>query len=238
MSEIRKSYEKLCKNFEEIRHLDSISELLCWDQETMLAENGFDARGSQSEIVARITHEKRTNPEIGALLGAIEPHAAEGEFTPFEQANIRSCRRDYDKETKIPASLAGKFAELQARGYGAWMRARKEGGLEAFCPVLKEIVDAWKERARCFSPTGDATAYDVCLDAHEPGIMQNRVDEIFAQVKASIIPFAKKIAESKWPYSHPRSSPNWSFDHEKQKTIWREISTDMGFDYTRGRLDL
>lgn len=241
MSENRKNYEKLCKSFEEIRHIKGINELLCWDQETMLAENGFDARGAQSEVIARVAHDKLTSPEIGTLLSTLEPHATGGnssEFTPFEQANIRECKRSYDEEMKIPVELAGKFAELQARGYGAWINARKEGGLEAFCPVLREIVDAWKDRARYLSPTGDMSVYDVCLDAHEAGLTQSRVDEIFSQVKASIIPFTKKISEAKWPYSHPRSNPTWTYDDEKQKTLWKEITTDMGFDYTRGRLDL
>lgn len=240
-TENRKNYEKLCKDFEEIRHLHSISELLSWDQETMLPEDGSDARSAQSEIVARLTHEKETNPEIGVLLQALTPCTAE--FTPFEQGNIRECKRAYDMNTKIPASLAGRFAELQSRGYNAWLRARKEGGegrgsLEAFCPVLREIVDAWKERARYLAPDGCVDAYDVCLDTYDAGLTQSRVDEVFAKVRASIVPFARKVAGAKWTYSHPRSNPLWKFDEEKQKLLWREITEDMGFDYSRGRFDL
>jgi carboxypeptidase Taq len=78
-----------------------------------------------------------------------------------------------------------------------------------------------KAKARFIDPT--KPAYDVLLDQYEKGMTQVRLDAIFSEVRAGLVPF---IHAGK------------TFDVENQAKLCREIALDLGFDIQKGRLDV
>ncbi len=72
-----------------------------------MPESGIDERAEQLAIVENLAHEKAVNPGIGELLNRLE---GEKDLSGQEKAYLRVSRREYDKETKLPAGLVSEMA--------------------------------------------------------------------------------------------------------------------------------
>ncbi len=67
-----KSYQDLIGRFKEHSLLGSCASLLGWDERTYMPHNGSAHRAEQMALLARLTHEQLTDPEIGRLLSEVE----------------------------------------------------------------------------------------------------------------------------------------------------------------------
>ena len=61
----------------ELTDLGRIHSMMFWDQNTMMPPNGAAARADHSATLEVISHNKLIDPEIGRLLDALEPWAAD-----------------------------------------------------------------------------------------------------------------------------------------------------------------
>ena len=87
--------------------LTHIGALLGWDQETYLPSGGIEERAEQLALIEGMAHERAVDPETGNLLASLE---AASDLDETEKAYVRVARREYDKETRLPASLVTEMA--------------------------------------------------------------------------------------------------------------------------------
>ncbi|MGL4462637.1 MAG: carboxypeptidase M32, partial [Planctomycetia bacterium] len=64
----KQAYEDLTTRSRETAVLGSIGAVLGWDEQTYLPAGGAEHRAAQLEMLAKLTHERRTDPRIGELL--------------------------------------------------------------------------------------------------------------------------------------------------------------------------
>jgi carboxypeptidase Taq len=132
-----------------------------------------------------------------------------------------------------------KEVELEGRGYQTWTKARSDNKYEEFQSVLEEIVALKKEIACVTQP--DMTSYDSNLDQFERGMKAGRLEEIFSSAKAQLVPLIKQIAASQTKKSYRVPEPlkggsRWAVD--TQAAMCKEIAEKIGFDFSKGRLDV
>eukprot|EP00624_Nannochloropsis_granulata_P006672 evm.model.NODE_50279_length_19378_cov_37.169006.5 len=88
--------------------------------------------------------------------------------------------------------MTAKEAELEGRGYAAWVKAREADDFAGtFLPVLEEIVEMKKEVATATRP--EWGVYDANLDLFEPGMKVERLRDIFGELKEELVPLLKRI---------------------------------------------
>jgi carboxypeptidase Taq len=95
-------------------------------------------------------------------------------------------------------------------------------------------VAARRERAALVGPA--LPAYDVLADDYSAGLTAARLTEVFDAVKAGLTPF---LAELRARGAAPEAA--WlkgEYDVDKQAALCRELAVDLGFDLTKGRLDV
>eukprot|EP00977_Amphora_coffeiformis_P019226 scaffold7070_cov76-Amphora_coffeaeformis.AAC.1 len=63
-----------------------------------------------------------------------------------------------------------------------------------------------------------------------------RIDAIFDEIQGKLVPLLKRVLESQTPPS--TNCLKGSFDVEGQKKLSQEIVTALGFDESRGRIDV
>ncbi|KAL4428286.1 hypothetical protein ABPG75_002375 [Micractinium tetrahymenae] len=231
---VKADYEALCKKLKEVSALSGISGLLGWDEMTMLPAGATESRAAQKAALAGVLHEKQTEAELGELLRRLQAANLEGELDAFELANVREAARDYKKLTAISKDLAQREAELESRGYQAWVKARQESDFSAFAPVLQEWVNLRQEKAALVDPS--VPVYDCLLDDYEKGMTAARLDEIFSQVKQGLVPL---LAELRQRGQAP--SDEWlkgEYDTKQQAELCNKIAVDLGFSLDHGRLDV
>src|SRR4029078_4335505 len=91
-SSMNERFVALKNRWAEIFDLGMSASVLRWDQTTYMPPGGAPARGRQLALLARLAHERLTDPEVGRLIDALEREVPPGDTD--EAAFVRLARRE------------------------------------------------------------------------------------------------------------------------------------------------
>src|SRR6185503_11822255 len=131
-------YQNLLQRAREIALMDGASALLSWDEETGMPRKGLAFRAEQLAFVGGWTHRQFTAPEVGDWIKACEDHGFAAESDPG--SNLREWRRQYDRQTKVPAELVEEFHRASTLARDAWTEARRRSEFSLFQPHLEKLL--------------------------------------------------------------------------------------------------
>ena len=104
------AYDGLCAFVRQTAMIESIQELLGWDERTMMPPAAGEYRAEQIAYLSGLVHGRRTDPQIGAWLGDLAGSPLASDTHSPAGATIRQVRRDYEKQCKLPRSLVEELA--------------------------------------------------------------------------------------------------------------------------------
>lgn len=215
--------------------LGTVGDLLAWDEQVNLPAGAAGQRAAQLALLAETQHAAASDPRMGELLRELERKP--GEFTAPERAIVTNVRRDYDRATKLPAGFVREKAAQGSRGYHAWARAKSENDFASYAPVLEKNLELARREAGYLGR--GAAPYDHMLDKHDPGLTTAAVERLFDELKRDLVPLVHRILGSPTAARARANAARWQgFPREKQGVFLREVTSRMGFDYTRGRIDM
>jgi len=121
------AYEALIAHSRETTLLGSTAALLAWDQEVCMPKGAGDIRAEQLALLARLQHQRATDPRVGEWLAAAEadPHLQQD---GDRAANVSGLRRDYGRATKLPPQLVAELAATESKAQQVWAERAKAGG--------------------------------------------------------------------------------------------------------------
>ncbi len=213
----------------EIDNLRRVAAVLEWDQSTYMPAGGAAQRGAQLAAVIGAAHRLFVDEETKRLLDAAVDTATE-----IDAALVRVARRDYEKETRLPASFIAEEALAFARGYETWVAARANDDFAAFAPALEANVALARRRADYLGYESDP--YDALLDLYDQGMTTARLDVIFSELRDGMKPLIKAIAAG--ADAIDASVLHRSYDESTQLDLSKKMARSLGYDFNRGRLDL
>ena len=229
--------EKLHTIDRERCHLEKALAVLRWDQETYLPEKGVAERSEQLALLEGIVHERLTSPETGRLLSELgsgpDNPAGDEKLPSLERDFLRVLRRSYDRALKLPGDFVSNAARAEGLSQAAWVNARQDNDFSAFLPHLVKMIDFSRQRA-VYWGFGE-NPYDGLLDIYEPGMNSSDITGVFAPLGERLSALLKKIA------ARPRPECAFleqEFSIESQALFNRELMRRLGFDLSRGRLDI
>jgi carboxypeptidase Taq len=215
--------------------LGTVGELLGWDEQVNLPPGAAEQRAAQHAALAEAQHAAASDPRIGELLVALEAVATN--LTADERAIVAHARRDYDRATKLPADFVRDKAAQGSRGFHAWAKAKAADDFAGYAPVLDKNLE-FAQREAAYLGRGDAP-YDHALDKHDPGLTAATVDRLFAELKRDLVPLVRAITASpRAAQAREIAARLKGFPVEAQRTFLHEVTAALGFDYTRGRIDV
>jgi carboxypeptidase Taq len=212
--------------------LESTASILGWDQETMMPVGGIELRSKQLAQLARMRHELFTSKAMGDMIGAAEGEAAKGSA---EAALVRELRRDYDRDTKLPAALVEELASVSSSAQHEWAEARKASDFNRFRPWLERLVHLNREKARCYGIPAGGETWDALADGYEPGCRAADVERVFRPLREQLTGFIDRLMAS--PTKPSNRFNETAIPIELQERFVRMVAEAIGFDFTRGRLD-
>ena len=220
----------------ESRLLASTASILGWDQETMMPPGGLEHRARQLAQLARLEHGMATDSRLGDALSAAEAEVASLPETHPDRVNVRECRRDYDKATKLPADLVEELASVASIAQHEWAEARKASDFARFRPWLERIVELNRRKADCFGwDRSGGERWDALADSFEPGCTAKYVSGVFGPLRERLVPLIDAVrAASRRPDGRFNDHP---MDIDAQERFGRFVCGTLGFDFARGRLD-
>jgi carboxypeptidase Taq len=227
------AYEELIRRFKEYSLLGSCASVLVWDERTYMPHNGSALRGEQMAVLARLTHEMLTAPEVGRLLAEVESARPDQNQDGTAAANAREIRRLYERAVKLPKSLVEELARVTTRAQQVWQEARQNQDFASFQPYLDQIVRLKRQEADAIGY--QTNPYDALLDEFEPGATAAEITRIFAELRQELVPLVQAITTSP---RRPRGDIlEREYPIERQEIFGQAAAAAIGFDFRAGRLD-
>ncbi|MEM1301269.1 MAG: carboxypeptidase M32, partial [Pseudomonadota bacterium] len=210
----------------ETKALASIQGRLGWDQETVMPRGAAGQRSEEMAALEGVLHARRTAPQVGDWLAAVD----EDGLDEVGQANLRHIRRDYARNTKVPAKLAADLARLTSKAQGIWAGARADEDVSAFMPTLAEVVALKREEGAAMADGGDV--YDAMLQDYEPGATAADLDAMFGAMRPGLVDLRDRVLDAAEP-----ASVSGPFDENAQMKLTRTLARAFGYDFKHGRID-
>jgi carboxypeptidase Taq len=217
----------------EIADLRKSASLLFWDQQVMMPRAAAPGRAEQLATLDRMSHQLFVSKETGRLLEAARSSAESLDPESDDASLVRVTSLDYEKARRVPSELRAEMTRAASQGFQAWHDAKSASDFERFLPALERNVDLKHRYVDCFDPVDEP--YDILLDDFERGMTTAEVREIFADLKAELVPLVRDIAE--------RDDPSLAevlegdFDLDAQRALCHEIVEAFGFRADSWRLD-
>ncbi len=227
------TFELLCQHAREAALLESVNQLLEWDERTIMPHRAGAYRAEQVTLLAALAHQRQVDPRIGGWLDelsgsplAADPHSDTG-------ATIRELRRKYEKKTRLPQTLVEELARTAILGQQAWGEARKNDDFKSFRPLLEKTMHLKRQQADCLG--FKECRYDALLDEYEPAETTSNVARVLEELRRELVPLVAEIAASgKTPN---REILARSYPIASQREFGTATGIAVGFDFERGRLD-
>lgn len=212
-----------------IADLESTAALLEWDMSTYLPESGAETRGRQLALVAELAHARWTSDELARQLSALRAREDEDSI---EGALVRRAREKHDRARRVPAELVREIKQHSAATYAAWTAARPANDFAKVRPLLEKSIELSRRLSACHPP-GDHVL-DPFIDEMDRGMTTGKVTELFASLRASLVPLVKAIADAPPPDVSFLSRP---VPKAQQLAFGRAVAERIGYDFRRGRQD-
>lgn len=226
------AYDRLLEHHRETWLLSSTSALLGWDQETFMPRGAGEVRARQQALLAKLAHERNTDPRVGEWLAACEADPRTM-ADPDRGPNVRGLRRDHDRATKLPQTLVAELAELESRAQQEWADARARSNYRRFQPWLERMLHLQQQKADCLKRPGQGR-WDALADLYEPGMNAADLKALFAPLRTELVVLRQRLAGGRRPDDAFCRVP---IDRGAQEAFVRAVVAAMGFDFQRGRLD-
>lgn len=231
------NYEKLKSLSKHAELLSGISSLISWDQETYMPNDGAPIRAEQLQTLAGMIHKERSGNKFKTALSKlvdIKTGKIKGAgLSDQQKAALREWRRDYIQATALPNRFVEEMAKLTSQSLQVWRYAKQDNCFSHFAPFLDKIVVMNRKKADLLGYKDHP--YDALLDLYEPHTTTAQVDTLFSQTRKSIVALLKKITQAK------QVDDSFLFgkvSKEKQIEMGNEILKAMGYDFSKGRVDI
>ncbi len=216
----------------EICRLSSISAILEWDAQVNMPRSASPERGSLSGMLKEMQHQRFTSPEFAKTLEQAEKVTARMDPDSHEALHVRMARREFNKLMKVPSSWVETFTRTTIEAESIWESAREESDFSLFQPYLETLVSMCREYSDFFKPYDHI--YDPLLARYESDITVHTITELFKNLKESQLSLLQAIQ------SQPQTDESFLtlyYAPSRQEKFVREVISQIGFDWNRGRLD-
>lgn len=222
-------FETLEHKLKKIHTLSSVNGLLGWDEQVNLPPQSNDQRSEQSSLIATITHNLSSEKSLGETIARIEKNSSS--LDPEKQTVLKEARKNFDRATKLPAEFIERKSRLDSEAYHAWAKARENSDYSVFAPYLQKQVDISKEFAGYLEWED---SYNCLIDLHDPGMDSTTIGALFKNLQRDLAPITEQILSSP---TKADTSFLKGFAINEQEAFLKEVTTALGFNYDRGRID-
>jgi carboxypeptidase Taq len=230
---LEQKWNELKQRLREIYDIGSAISLLTWDQNTYMPAAAAEARGCQIATLARIQHEKMTDPALGRLLEDLAEWEKELPYESDEASLIRVVRREFEKESKISPEFISRFYNQTSKTFQAWVEAREKDDFSIVAPYLEKTLEYSREYAEFFP--GYEHPADPHIDRSDYGMKAETIRRLFSQLRERLVPLVEAVT------AKPPADNACLLQHypkEKQLAFGEQLIQRLGFDFKRGRQDL
>jgi carboxypeptidase Taq len=174
-----------------------------------------------------------TSKQTGELLESARATLHGVDPADDDTALVTVTTRRWEKARRVPIDLAANRAKAASIGQEAWREARDRSDFNAFVPYLERNLELTRRYVECFDDFD--CAYDVLLDDYEPSIRTVTVEQLFAALKAELVPLITTLAQRSDLLDD--SCLHGHFPVAGQRHLANRVVALMGYDPAAWRMD-
>lgn len=227
------AYSELKRHFHAVGTFSEIVAMLHWDMETTMPEGAAEARSAQLALLERHVHELTRDERLPGWL----ERAGDESLDERDQANLHEMRRRWRHAAALPDELVEELSHARSKCGMLWRQARREDDFSIVAPWLERVVELTREQAQRKAAVLDVSPYDALLDAYDPGVRSAEIDVLFAELRQELPPILEGALEMQQERPRPLSLGDQA-PPEAQRRVALRVMRELGFDFSRGRLDL
>ncbi|MBS4173226.1 carboxypeptidase M32 [Bacillus sp. FJAT-49736] len=205
--------------------------LIYWDLRTGAPKNGVEQRSEVIGVLSSELFQMSTSEEMAAYIASLS--GVTEDLSEITKKSLEECKKDYDRNKKIPANEYQEYVILQSKAESVWEEARANADFSMFQPYLEKIVEYKKKFVEYWGYEGNK--YNTLLDMYEPGLTVDVLDKVFGEVREAIVSLVQKIADS--PNKPETGFLFTRFPKLQQEEFSLKLLEQMGYDFRSGRLD-
>lgn len=228
-------YAELERRFARLSAVNRASAILNWDRSTMMPSGASDDRADQLATLGVVAHGMIAAPDMPDLLSRAEEGAAG--LDSWRAANLREMRRSWVHESALPADLVEARTRASSACEMVWREAKKASDFKLLLPTLSEVLTVMRRVGEAKAAALGTSLYDALLDEFEPGGRAARIDVLFDELRAFLPGLLGEVRERQARAAQPLALDG-PFPVEQQRQLGEELIRRIGFDFTRGRLDV
>jgi carboxypeptidase Taq len=230
MSEVKQTEKNFLDYVKKMAAYGEALSLIYWDLRTGAPKKGAAQRSEVIGVLSSEVFNMSTSEEMASYIARLSNEQNLSEIT---RKMLEECRKDYDRNKKIPAEEYREYVILQSKAETVWEEAKAKSDFEMFKPYLEKLVKTTKSFIEYWGYEGNK--YNTLLDMYEPGVTVEVLDQVFGDLRKKIVPLVQQISSST-----EKPETGFLFRHfpkEKQRAFSLEILEQMGYDFDAGRLD-
>jgi len=224
------AYDDLLDRVGRISNVSHASELLSWDQQVMMPDEGTHARSRQLSTLSAVRHDLLTDDELGRLLDDLEAADLDDEG----HAVVREVRREQERAVRVPTDLVERISAASSEALTAWREAKAEDDFETFAPHLSELLDLKRRYAERVDPTRDP--YEVLFEEYEPCLPLAHAEDVLTSLREAVVPLVEDIRTAEPDLATGTFAGTFAAD--RQEELMRDALDALGYPWERGRLDV
>ncbi|MBW1975962.1 MAG: carboxypeptidase M32 [Deltaproteobacteria bacterium] len=228
------AYKELLKWSRKLALLESIVEILEWDQRCYIPQKGNTYRAEQIGYVAKLRHEMMRKPEVGEWLAAAEGGAWCSDPLLDESVNLREWKRWHERATKVPSGLVEHIARVTSEAQTVWAKARENNDWKSFEPCMAEVFALKREEAEAIGYKEEP--YDALLDQFEPGVTASLFASIAGRIKEDLQKLVDSVRDCGKQIDD--SFLCRRFPIPIQEKFGTMVLKRLGYDFNAGRVDI
>jgi carboxypeptidase Taq len=228
------TFDEYLKKSRTLSDISAAVSVLNWDQEIYMPHGAAEARAEQIATLSALLHQMNTAPDYRAMIEELKNDSTNGTLDDWQKAAVRESARSQDLALKLPEEHVRELSRVESLAQHAWKQARAESNFSIFAPLLKQLVELKRREADYYG--FKENRYDALIDLFEPGMTVSQLRPVFERLREGTMRLLKKIADSGNDVSDAILFTD--FNRDTQLKFATETITHLGFDFTRGRVDL
>lgn len=228
-----KYFDELNIYLEKAAAYSAVMNMFDYDSQVNAPESGDS---NTSKIIGIVADEYRNvfvNDRVSKLLEKCSMEALHGKLAPRQIAIVHEAVKKHKELAAIPAEEYRSFKELVSGSVRIWSMAKKNNSFDEFAPKLEKIVE-YKKRFASYRTKRGQALYDVLLNDFEPDFTMEKLDSMFNEIKAVVIPLVKEVTKRQKEESKENNAASRLSINENEAEILRKfcdyVSSYIGFD--------
>jgi carboxypeptidase Taq len=223
------AFARLHEHLHHTRLLGSISSALYYDQNTVMPAAGAAWRGEQLALLAGQLHERQSSAAYAELVAAAEAEL-DADAPPQRSRNLQLLRLELERQRCLDPALVSALAKAQSRGNAVWQDARARNDFAAFAPALKDLIALRRQQASQLAAAEPVarSPWEVLAQPFEPDVSKERLEELFAPLKAELPLLLERVAATSTPQPAAADLPE-----ALQEQLCADLLESWGYDASR-----